>query len=122
MATLTAEQIVGLKDSIAALIEKEKQVKNWSISTINDLVDGVQTIVKEIETVSENLKKLTSQEKRELAINLIYPYISLSWLPWGIGKLIPESIVKQGIGLLIDYTVSLFNKLMGNKWLLTLQK
>jgi len=122
MATLTAEQIVGLKDSIAALIEKEKQVKNWSISTINDLVDGVQTIVKEIETVSENLKKLTSQEKRELAINLIYPYISLSWLPLGIGKLIPASIVKQGIGLLIDYTVSLFNKLMGNKWLLTLQK
>jgi hypothetical protein len=122
MTVLDKEIIDGLKKKVDDMILQAKNVSKWSIQTILDLAETIKIIVVEIETISNNFKKLTSEEKRQLAIDLIISYLDLSFLPWGIGKLLPTAVVKQVIGYIVDYTISLFNKLMGSNWLINLKK
>lgn len=122
MAVLDKEILEALKKKVNEMILQAKNVNKWSIQTILDLAETIKIIVVEIETISNNFKKLTSEEKRQLAIELIVSYLDLSFLPWGIGKLLPTAVVKQVIGYLIDYTISLFNKLMENDWLAKIKK
>jgi len=116
MAVLTKEVLDNLSKEVKDIIEKVKQSKDWSIAKVNDLVDLIQIVVVQVEGIVKSIGALTSAEKRQLAIDLIYPYINLSWIPWGLGILIPTSVVKQGIGYFIDYTITLYNKIYGKIW------
>jgi len=116
MSVLTKEVLDGLTKEVKDIIEKVKQSKDWSIAKVNDLVDLIQIVVTQVEGIVKSIGALTSAEKRQLAIDLIYPYVNLSWIPWGLGILIPVSLVKQGIGYFIDYTITLYNKIYGKIW------
>lgn len=77
-----------------------------TMEIITALLGVLPDVIKEVEIIGD---KLSSADKKELAIE--------ACLTWANCPVLPDSIERQLLGLIIDFVISLLNKWLGNEWL-----
>lgn len=66
-------------------------------------------VIKEVEAYSSKVSKLSGEEKRQLAIDVLNTLIDV--------PVLPEFIEAIAIGKLIDVIVSILNRIFGRQWI-----
>jgi len=95
---------------ISASGEFLKKVGEFSTGfSLKKLYDVIIFVVMEVEKLAITIGNMSSEEKCELAVDLILKIVKI--------PVVPEFILKPLLKWLISYVVSEINKLIGKKWL-----
>lgn len=99
-----------LNEIVAKIVEihgKAGSLKGKSAIEVIKVILGVLPDV--IKAVEELEVKLSSADKKELAIE--------ACLKWANIKALPDSLERQMLSLIIDFVIALLNKWLGKDWI-----
>lgn len=106
---VTPEAIEKTKKLVQDAIDKCKENKDWSIKSVNGLIDTIQIVLTEVEKLGKAVEGMTGQEKKDLAVEIINKQIDIPFLP--------EFVEAKLISQVIDIVVGYLNKWFGKAWL-----
>jgi hypothetical protein len=90
-------------------IELLKAIEKWNLEAVKLVWDIMLGVIERIEFYSEELEDLNSEEKKDMAAELLNKLIDIPYMPeWLEAKLFDFSI---------DGAVQILNNLFGHKWL-----
>lgn len=107
MAKEEKELVAEIVEAVTEAHGKVKKVKGKKVVEVIAIASEVlPDILKKVEEIGD---KLSSADKKELAIEAFLKYCNIKYLP--------DAVERQIIGLLIDGSISMLNKWFGKDWL-----
>jgi len=94
---------------VSGVISKAKTVKKLDKASIGYLADVIQETIKQVEVVSSEVKKLSSKQKLQLAIDVLNKIVDIPY--------VPEFMEERILSIMISVAVEWMNKRFGKNWL-----
>ena len=105
-----------LKELTALLFEDLKDLKirlgrigKFNPEAVQETYNIIIEVIKKVETYSVEVKTLTGEDKKKLAVEIINEVVDIPWMP--------EYIEAAIFGWSIDLLIDVFNKLGGKAWI-----
>lgn len=104
-----------LCDKVNLVIDGAKTVNNFSIKSTRKILDIVDSVITTIEQHSEHISKLSGEDKKKLAVEVLNKMINIKikFLP----RKLMDKIEGILIGFAIEFAVGFLNKKLGKAWL-----
>ena len=104
-----------LCDKVNVIIDGAKTVNNFSTKSTRKVLDIVELVVSLIEQHSVSVGKLSGEDKKKLAVDILNKMINIKI------KFIPRKLMDkiEGIliGFIIEFAIGFLNKKLGKAWL-----
>lgn len=99
-----------LTEIVAVVTETSGKAKSLKGKNSTEVLQTISAILPDIlKNVEELGDKLSSADKKELAIEASLKYCNVKYLP--------DALERQVIGLMIDGSISMLNKWFGKEWI-----
>lgn len=107
---MSKEEKELLEQIVAAVIEAHGEAKKLRGKKVVEVLTIISEVLPDVLLKVEELgDKLSSADKKELAIEACLKYCNI--------KYVPDAIERQVIGLMIDGSISMLNKWFGKDWI-----
>jgi hypothetical protein len=80
----------------------------WDMGDINDIMKALIVVIYAVEKESREFTNLSSEEKKEVAVETINWMINIPYIPEGMEKML--------WGMVVDISISLANNWLGRDW------